>query len=121
MRGAFIAKDSNVNIRNIGYSNGALQCITDKTSCCETPTVGEWLLPSGASIQQTVSNGMEFYVTRGSSGEVWLNRPSDVMSPTGQFCCRVPDATDTNQILCVNIGKHHIIFQGNKINKIIKN
>ena len=34
-----------------------------------------------------------------------LNRPSDVMSPTGLFCCEVPDATDTDQTLCVNIGE----------------
>ena len=33
-----------------------------------------------------------------------LNRPSNVESPTGQFCCEVPDATNTNQTLCVNIG-----------------
>ena len=38
-----------------------------------------------------------------------LNRPSGVESPTGQFCCEVPDATITNQTLCVNIGKYNSI------------
>ena len=39
-----------------------------------------------------------------------LNRPSDVESPTGRFCCEVPDTTGTNQRLCVNIGMLHVIL-----------
>ena len=104
-----IANNSQVNTRNIGQSsdspNGALQCITDKTPCCsQSPRLGEWYLPNGALVQGTTST-TAFYRNREDSGEVSLNRPSDVMSPTGQFCCEVPDATDTNQTLCVNIGE----------------
>ena len=38
---------------------------------------------------------------------MFLNRPSSVESPTGLFCCEVPDATNTNQTLCVDIGELH--------------
>ena len=110
LRGVFIVNNSQVNIRNVGQSsdspNGALQCITDRTPCClnQNPRHGEWYLPNGALVQGTAST-TAFYRNRGDNGEVSLNRPSDVMSPIGQFCCEVPDATDTNQTLCVNIGE----------------
>ena len=106
LRGVFIANNSNSNIRDIGDSpNGVLQCITDKIPCCsQNPRRGEWYLPNGALVQGTESSTV-FYRNRGDSGEVSLNRPTNVTSPTGQFCCEVPDVTDTNQTLCVNIGE----------------
>ena len=110
LRGMHITNNSNINIRNIGQSsdnpNGVLQCITDNLLCCSgDPRLGEWYQPNGTLVQGTAST-TAFYRTRGANGEVSLNRPSDVESPTGQFCCEVPDATSTNQTLCVNIGKH---------------
>ena len=107
LRGIIIANNSNIHIRNIGQSpNGALQCITDKISCCFSPgyRFGEWYLPYRAALVQGTTSTTAFYRSRGDNGKVSLNRPSDVMSPNGLFCCEVPDATGTNQILCVNIG-----------------
>jgi hypothetical protein len=112
LRGVYIANNSNINIRNISDNpNGALQCITDNMRCCRgDPRLGEWYQPNGALVQGTTST-TAFYRTRGDNGEVSLNRPSGVESPTGQFYCEVPDATSTNQTLCVNIGMvHHIII-----------
>ena len=110
LRGVHVANNSDINIRIIGQSsdnpNGALQCVTDRSPCCATPPNrrGEWYLPNGTLIQVTAST-TAFYRNRGDNGEVYLNLPSDVMSPTGLFCCEVPDATDTDQTLCVNIGE----------------
>ena len=117
--GLHIANNSNINIRDIGQSsenpNGALQCITDRMPCCSVAPnrFGEWYLPNRMLVQGTISE-RAFYSNREDGGEVSLNRPSDVMSPFGQFCCEVPDATDTNQTLCVNIGKllqYHMPWQ----------
>jgi hypothetical protein len=113
LRGAHITNNSNINIRSIGQSsdnpNGALQCITDQLLCCNrNPRRGEWYQPNGALVQGTTST-TAFYRTRGDNGEVSLNRPSGVESPTGRFCCEVPDATNTNQTLCVFIGMLNII------------
>ena len=110
LRGVHITNNSNINTRDIGNNpSGALQCITDNLQCC-TGSVqrGEWYQPNGALVQGTTST-TAFYRTRGANGEVFLNRPRDVESPTGRFCCEVPDITNTNQILCVNIGKHNNI------------
>ena len=60
---------------------------------------------------------VEFYRSRGDNGRVYLNRPTNnnnnitTMTPTGRFCCTVPDATGVNQILCVVIGKLNIILK----------
>ena len=109
LRNHFIANNSQVNIRSIGLSsnipNTALQCITDKNPCClENPRLGKWYLPNGTLVHEGTSTTV-FHRNRGDNGEVYLNRPSDVRSPTGQFCCQVADATNMNQTLCVVIGK----------------
>ena len=110
LRGVHIANNSNINIKSTGLSSdnpngtGALQCTTDNRRCCsQDPRLGEWYQPNGALVQGTTST-TAFYRTRGANGEVSLNRPSGVESPTGWFCCEVPDATNTNQTLCANIG-----------------
>ena len=115
LRDVHINNNSYINIRNIGQSsdnpNGAAKCITDNVHCClsQNPQLGEWYQPNGALVQGTTST-TAFYRTRGDNGAVSLNRPSGVESPTGQFCCEVPDATNTNQTLCVYIGKFTIII-----------
>ena len=69
---------------------------------------GEWYFPDGTTvpIEGEGENGATtFYRNRGDDGSVNLNRlNSDVMSPTGLFCCEVPDANDINKTVCINIG-----------------
>ena len=47
-----------------------------------------------------------YYRSRGDSEEVILNRPHNVTSPTGQSCCKVPDAANVIRTLCVILGKY---------------
>ena len=114
LSGQFIANESSVPINSIGIFDkntndpiAALQCITDRNPCCasQNPRLGEWYLPSGEIVQERTSI-TEFYRNRGDNGGVFLNRPSVTMSPAGQFCCEVADATSRNQTVCVNIGKY---------------
>ena len=88
-------------------SNNGLQCITDRRPCCATPPNrhGEWFFPDNDGVVPTQAGATTFYRNRGDDGTVNLNRlNSDVMMPTGRFCCVVPDATGVDQTLCVNIG-----------------
>ena len=106
LRNQFIDQNRILNFTEIGeIPDSALQCITDRNPCCrnQPATLGEWYLPNGALVQGSTST-TQFYRSRGDNGEVFLNRPSDTMSPAGRFCCEVPDATDNNQTVCVNIG-----------------
>ena len=106
LRNQAITNNSNINIRNIGLSpDDALECVTDKNPCCsQVPRHGEWYQPNSELVQGSQSD-VAFYRDRGTNGEVSLNRPSGVESPTGLFCCEVPDAMDKIQTLCVNIGE----------------
>ena len=84
-----------------------LQCITDKRQCCRSDPNrhGEWFFPDEEMVPTMVS-ATTFYRNRGDDGTVNLNRlNSDVMMPTGRFCCVVPDATSTNVTVCANIGE----------------
>ena len=91
--------------------NNGLQCITDRMPCCrfEGGQVGEWFFPDGTIVPAGPRTGLTFYRNRGSlrdDGTVNLNRDNiNVTSPTGLFCCTIPDATGTSQTLCANIGR----------------
>ena len=98
--------------RCLSCTERCTQCITDHFHCCNWPLdsrLGEWYLPNGALVQGATSI-TAFYRNRGANGEVTLNRPSGVESPTGRFCCEVLDATHINQTLCVNTGIIHNYF-----------
>ena len=91
-------------------SNNGLQCVTNRRPCCSSrPTrAGEWYFPGDGGVVPRIGSGdtmaTDFYRNRGDNGTVNLNRLNDVVMPTGQFCCEIPDATDTNVTVCAEIG-----------------
>ena len=90
-------------------SNNGLQCITDKRPCCAgtQDREGEWYFPNGTKVP-IKNHATTFYRNRGNNGTVNLNRvngTSDVIMPTGEFCCQVHNSLDENVTVCVNIGK----------------
>ena len=115
LKGRVLANDSVIFITEIGEttaippqnSNNGLQCITDRMPCCRFMggQVGEWFFPSGRMVPS--GTGPTFYRNRGrDDGTVNLNRANTiVVSPTGLFCCKVPDATGIDQTVCINLGK----------------
>ena len=86
--------------------NSGLQCITDMMPCCKTPNiVGEWYYPNGTPVP-IQNNAATFYRNRGDDGTVNLNRLNDgVMSPTGMYCCEIPNAAGMDTSLCISIGE----------------
>ena len=96
--------NSVVPITEIGTtSNTGLQCITDRRPCCGTPPdrLGQWYFPNGTTVP-IAGGSTTFYRTRGDDGTVNLNQPSGVMSPTGLFCCEVPNAAGVTQRVVYN-------------------
>ena len=74
--------------------------------CCAALVgrAGEWFFPNKDKVPIFI-DGTTFYRNRGDDGTVNLNRvSSDVLMPTGRFCCVVPDATSTQVTICANIG-----------------
>ena len=89
-------------------ANNGLQCITDRRPCCAAMATraGEWFFPDNGGMVPVLGGATSFYRSRGDDGTVNLNRlNSDVMMPTGRFCCVVPDATSTDVTLCADIGE----------------
>ena len=109
LRGTVYANNSFIPIAEIGgtdrfdpNNNEGLQCITDRSPCCGIPPnrAGLWYFPNG-TVVPVRGNATTFYRDRGDNGTVNLKRVStDVMMPTGLFCCVVPDATDAFQRVC---------------------
>ena len=108
-----IPAGGNILIGEIGEGDGgALLCVTDLTQCCRVidtpsagvPALGNWFYPNGTAVPVD-GDGYDFYRNR-DTGIVRLNRRNNAMSPTGLFCCVVPDATFTNTNTCINIGEN---------------
>ena len=100
------------------YTNGGLQCVTDKPYCCRvgySVRIGEWRFPDGTKVPilgRGISIATTFYRNRGENdGTVNLNKINEsITSPTGQFCCEVPDSTNMTQTVCVNISEFFSII-----------
>ena len=89
-------------------TNNGLQCITDRSPCCQTPSnrYGEWFFPNDGGVVPVQAGATSFFRNRGNDGTVNLNRlNSDVMMPTGRFCCVVPDAVNVSMSTCAVISK----------------
>ena len=108
LKGTVYANNSVILITEIA-SNTGLQCITDRSPCCGTQgRAGQWYFPDGNQVPVLgvgATKATTFYRNRGDDGSVNLNRLSDIMSPTGLFCCEIPDATNIHQRVCANIGE----------------
>ena len=103
LKGTHIANSSNIFITDIGEDVHALLCVTNLATCCDSvgSRTGEWFYPSGSVVPIKLNND-SFYRNRGPS-VVRLNRKNGTLSPTGLYCCQVPDATLSNKTVCANI------------------
>ena len=118
LNGVVYANNSAIQITDIEQTdpdsslNEGLQCITDRVPCCRTlpNRFGEWYFPpDGTTAVPPASSATSFYRNRGNDGTVNLNRVNiNVISPTGLFCCEVPDAAGDIRPVCANIGKRLI-------------
>ena len=105
--------NSIISINEIRESETALKCIIDKDSCCGSNKLGEWYYPNGLPVPMGIDGGSnDFFRNRDNYGSVNLNRVSNnVIDPTGEFCCSVPDASNVTINLCATIGKLYILIR----------
>ena len=99
--------NSMISINDIGEGDDALLCITDLRECCRrnqtlnsSRILGDWFYPGGVRIR-SAGNTM-FYRNRDRS-VVRLHRRENTTAPIGLFCCKVPDATNENVTICINV------------------
>ena len=93
---------------DIGEGAAALNCTTDKVTCCTSLNgeirAGQFYFPDGTQVPVLGPDPSirTYYRTRGSS-IISLNR-RDYGLETGQFRCEIPDASGTTVNLFINIG-----------------
>lgn len=106
LNGMVYANNSLIPITEIGStSNTGLQCITDRMPCHAIS--GVWMLPTGQGVEEPKPN--ESFYRSMANGAVNLYRADNtIMSPTGLFCCEIPDATNKNQKAYINICEHSL-------------
>jgi hypothetical protein len=114
---------SEIGNENIGFQ---LQCTTANSPCCMDfqHRRGDWFFPNTSLVpgKKQEAEPKTFYRNRGDNGTVNLNRQNtDIIYPTGLFCCEVPDDDDINQTLCANIGKIFYFLNNNVVIVIIHN
>ena len=81
--------------------NRVLHCFTDNSQCCHDRRIVKigWFFPNGSTV-----NGDNFYRIRGQS-VLSLNRRNNTLSPSGLYCCEIPDASSITIRVCANISK----------------
>ncbi len=85
-----------------------LLCVTTNvnTACCRTVNggnIGEWHFPNGTIVPRKSGNEGAAFTRNGGPQTVFLNRRSDVMSPTGPYECRVPDSEGNEHVGIINL------------------
>ena len=108
-RGVSYPNNSVLSLNDIGeFSTGsAILCTTNRSPCCSSTDAsmrfGEWYYPDG-SLVPTVTANQDFYRGRGTNQTIHLSRRNDAQSPSGHFCCKLPDSSGEYQTFCVLLG-----------------
>ena len=111
-RGVSYPNNSVLSLNDIGqFSTGsAILCTTNRSPCCSTRPnrFGEWRYPNGSLVPNNAA-GQDFFRGRGDNQTLYLNRRNNAQSPTGSFCCELPDNSDVKHTLCVSLCKQVVI------------
>ena len=101
MNGSSIA----INVIRTAQHLVHVMCTSDRMPCChDPPRYGEWYFPNGSQVKHKSEGAVTFHRSRDNFGNIHLLRiGTNVLSPSGKFCCEVEDATGRNQTLCINI------------------
>ena len=108
LNGVAYPNGSTVLRTDIGEGVSALQCTTDKVTCCTNMNneirAGQFYYPDGTQVPISVDATSPYYRLRHSM-YISLHRRSTIPTqPTGQFRCEIPDASGTTVNLFINIG-----------------
>ena len=102
-----------IPISEIGEGSDALLCFTDLQECCRSDQLqvpgtgrprGNWFYPNGSRVLSSKDSHHGFYRNRDRSVvRLNLRINATMAAVTGQFCCKVPDATSNNVTICINV------------------
>ena len=103
--------NSVLSLNDVGdYSTSRyILCTTNRSPCCSTPPnrFGQWRYPDGSMVPKNADDE-DFYRGRGDNQAIYLNRRNNAQSPTGSFCCELPDNSDVHHTLCLTLGTNTV-------------
>ena len=99
LRGIPYQNNSIVTLEDIGEGDDALFCITNLTTCCQNPAVGNWFFPNGTRVPSSGSQ-QDFHRNRGQM-VVRMNRRRGGVE--GIYHCEIPDAMNVIQTLYIGV------------------
>ena len=88
-----------MNLEDIGEGDDALLCLTEYSTCCKQPALGNWFFPNGTRVPST-DNQWDFHRTRGDM-VVLLHRREG--GEDGVYCCEIPDAMNIIQTIYIGV------------------
>ena len=103
--------NSIVMLEDIGEGDDALLCITNQTSCCKNPAIGNWFFPNESRVP-SAGNQSDFHRTRGHM-KVHLQRRRGGVE--GIYRCEIPDVLNVTQTIYIGVysastGEYSILF-----------
>lgn len=113
LRSRIYINNSMIPISEIGEGEDALLCFTDLRECCRSnqtlnkKVLGDWLYPNGSGVGTLKSYPDEGFYKNRNHSVVRLHRGENITMPTGQFCCKVPDATHQMVTVCINVNNYN--------------
>ena len=118
-----LSNNSYIYSIDIGYGDGALNCVTNSSvNCCNNTDVGGWRDESGTPVYQGADGTTCLYVTRGD-GVISLHRNCSDHTP-GLWRCDIPDSSGEMQNLYIYISNrvsshgelnYHVTFYYTKL------
>ena len=100
LNGTTYQNNSLVTLEDIGDSNDdALLCMTEYSTCCKQPALGNWFFPNGTRVRSS-GNNWDFHRTRGDMAVVLHRRRGGV---DGVYSCVVPDALNVTQTIYIGV------------------
>ena len=101
LSGTTYQNNSLVTLEDVGESNDdALFCMTEYSTCCIQPALGNWLFPNGTRVPSSVNRQQDFYKTRDGM-VVFLHRRRG--GENGVYYCEVPDAVNVTQTIYIGV------------------
>jgi hypothetical protein len=104
LNGKLYSNNSLVDLEEIGETNNALLCLTNKIDCCTNGSQGDWYNPEDNTtpITLTSDDSTSFYASKGRSN-VRLNKINVNNDKSGIYHCKIPDSSGTDQRIYIGI------------------
>ena len=99
LNGTTYQNNSLVTLEDVGEGDDALFCMTEYSTCCKQPALGNWFFPNGTRVPSS-GNNWDFHRSRSDMAVLLHRRRS---GEDGVYSCVAPDALNVTQTIYIGI------------------